>query len=102
MESARAADIWERLAAEPHGSLQAPTMFMAVPTIYMLLLQGKFLARAWAQARGLETDFCPTELESGKLAPQQRERAMRTLRGLRLMVSGSAALPYTLFKYGQR
>src|SRR6185436_11520806 len=49
------------------------TLFMAVPTQYFRLIQ------AWEQA-----------------APKQREVWSESARGLRLMVSGSAALPETV------
>ncbi len=65
---ARPADIWERWAS---GGV---TLFMAVPTVY------ERLAREWEQAR----------------APVQR-RWSRGGGRLRLMVSGSAALPVSLF-----
>jgi malonyl-CoA/methylmalonyl-CoA synthetase len=59
-----AGSVWERLGS---GKL---TLFMAVPTIYRRLIT------AW------ET-----------MSPQQRDRMGAGCRGLRLMVSGSAALP---------
>ena len=63
------ATTWERLAS---GDI---SVFMAVPTIYAKLL------RAWDAADG------PT-----------RRRWSRGARGLRLMVSGSAALPVPVFE----
>ena len=58
------AAVWERLAS---GEV---TLFMAVPTVYARLI------RAWEQA-----------------PPDAQRRWRRGARGLRLMVSGSAALP---------
>jgi malonyl-CoA/methylmalonyl-CoA synthetase len=52
-----------------------PTLFMAVPTIYARLI---------------------AEWESA--APSERERMSRAVRALRLMVSGSAALPVSVFE----
>ena len=63
------ATTWERLAS---GDI---SVFMAVPTIYAKLL------RAWDAADG-----------------STRRRWSRGARGLRLMVSGSAALPVPVFK----
>ncbi len=63
------ATTWERLAS---GDI---SVFMAVPTIYAKLL------RAWDAAEG-----------------STRRRWSRGARGLRLMVSGSAALPVPVFK----
>jgi malonyl-CoA/methylmalonyl-CoA synthetase len=59
-----AAEVWERIA---RGGL---TLFMAVPTIYVKLID------AWEKA-----------------APADRERMSAGCRRMRLMVSGSAALP---------
>ncbi len=63
-----AARCWERLASGE------PTLFMAVPTVYAKLL------RVWEEAPAAT-----------------RERWSAGARRLRLMVSGSAALPPTLF-----
>ncbi|HZD74213.1 MAG TPA: acyl-CoA synthetase [Actinomycetota bacterium] len=60
---------WRRLAS---GDI---TVFMAVPTIYVKLI------RAWEEA-----------------APDQRRAMSDACRGLRLMVSGSAALPVDVFE----
>lgn len=62
------AAVWERLAAE--RSADAITLFMAVPTVYGRLI------RAWDEA-----------------SPETRRRWSRGASELRLMVSGSAALP---------
>jgi malonyl-CoA/methylmalonyl-CoA synthetase len=67
-----AVDTWERLAG---GEL---TLFMAVPTIYRRLVE------AWDAAD-----------------PPTRERWSRGSRGLRLMVSGSAALPVQILERWQ-
>ncbi len=63
------ASTWDRLAS---GQI---TLFMAVPTVYTRLI------RAWEEA-----------------APAARERWSRGAAGLRLMVSGSAALPAPTFE----
>ncbi len=68
-----ASDVWRRLAS---GEV---TVFMAVPTIYTKL------AHAW-----------------DALAASERERLSAAAAGLRLMVSGSAALPLPLLKSGAR
>ncbi len=64
-----AADVWRRLAA---GGI---TLFMAVPTIYTRLIA------AWERASAAE-----------------RGRMSAAARGLRLMVSGSAALPVSVLE----
>jgi len=65
-----ATTVWERfMGPEP------PSVFMAVPTIYARL------AAAWDAAE-----------------PDARQRMSEAARGLRLMVSGSAALPVPLFE----
>ena len=61
--------VWERFAEG------GPTLFMAVPTIYAKLI---------------------AEWESA--SPRDRERWSHAVRHLRLMVSGSAALPVTVFE----
>jgi malonyl-CoA/methylmalonyl-CoA synthetase len=61
--------VWERFAEG------GPTLFMAVPTIYAKLI---------------------TEWERAE--PEERERWSRGARRLRLMVSGSAALPVGVFE----
>ena len=71
--SPTAAAIWQRLADPTKPSL---TMFHAVPTIYSLMLE---------------------ELESGRLDGASRARALQHLLEVRLMVSGSSALPQSLF-----
>ena len=65
--------IWQRLADPTKPSL---TMFHAVPTIYSLMLE---------------------ELESGRLNGVSQARALQHLRKMRLMVSGSSALPQSQF-----
>jgi malonyl-CoA/methylmalonyl-CoA synthetase len=64
---------WDRIAA---GGL---TLFMGVPTIYVKLI------RAWEEAE-----------------PELREAMSRGCRGLRLMVSGSAALPVDVLERWHR
>jgi malonyl-CoA/methylmalonyl-CoA synthetase len=64
-----AAAVWRRLGS---GEL---TLFMAVPTIYVRLI------RAWEEAQ-----------------PAEREGWSRGARALRLMVSGSAALPVSVLE----
>lgn len=61
--------VWDRLRDE------RTTLFMAVPTIYIRLI------RDWEEAEGVEKD-----------------RRSNGARGLRLMVSGSAALPVPVFE----
>ena len=61
--------VWQRLV---DGGL---TLFMAVPTIYAKLIA-----------------------EWEKAGPEERERRSRACRALRLMVSGSAALPVSVFE----
>ena len=70
------ADVWERLARTDAESL---TLFMAVPTIYARLIA------AW---------------ESG--TPEQRQAWSAGCRSLRLMVSGSAALPVSTLERWQQ
>lgn len=71
--SPAAAAIWRRLADQTKPPL---TMFHAVPTIYSLMLE---------------------ELESGRLDGASQANALKHLREMRLMVSGSAALPQSRF-----
>ena len=68
--SASPAALWQRLG---HGAAAPLTLFMAVPTVYARMLDA------------LEGDVVPAAAREG-------------LRGLRLMVSGSAALPDSLFQ----
>lgn len=65
-----AARVWRRLGESGEAAGDRITLFMAVPTIYVRLVA------AWEAA-----------------PPEQRERWSRGCRALRLMVSGSAALP---------
>ncbi|MHB8067672.1 MAG: acyl-CoA synthetase [Desulfobaccales bacterium] len=67
-----AAEVWERLAS---GEL---SLFMAVPTIYVKLIG------AWEKA-----------------SPEERQRMSAGCRQLRLMVSGSAALPVPILEKWQ-
>ena len=71
--SPAAAAIWQRLADPTKPPL---TMFHAVPTIYSLMLD---------------------ELESDRLDGASQANALQHLREMRLMVSGSAALPQSRF-----
>ena len=64
--------VWERIA---QGGL---TLFMAVPTVYVKLID------AWEKA-----------------APAERQRMSAGCRGMRLMVSGSAALPVPILEKWQ-
>ena len=64
--------VWERIA---RGGL---TLFMAVPTVYVKLID------AWEKA-----------------APAERQRMSAGCRGMRLMVSGSAALPVPILEKWQ-
>ena len=64
--------VWERIAL---GGL---TLFMAVPTVYVKLID------AWEKA-----------------APAERQRLSAGCRGMRLMVSGSAALPVPILEKWQ-
>ena len=66
-----AAEVWRRLAGDPRGGI---TLFMAVPTVYAKLVA------AWEAARTVE-----------------RRAWSAAASRLRLMVSGSAALPVALF-----
>jgi malonyl-CoA/methylmalonyl-CoA synthetase len=71
--SANANAIWDRLADPTKPML---SMFHAVPTIYALMLE---------------------ELESGRMDEASQKRALQHLRQMRLIVSGSAALPQCRF-----
>ena len=66
-----AVEVWRRLAGDPRGGI---TLFMAVPTVYAKLVA------AWEAARTVE-----------------RRAWSAAASRLRLMVSGSAALPVALF-----
>jgi len=66
-------EVWDRFI---QGGL---TLFMAVPTIYVKLI------KAWEDA-----------------TPEKKRRMSRACRGLRLLVSGSAALPVSVFKKWER
>lgn len=70
-----AAAVWERFATGAEARRPAITLFMAVPTIYVKLIA------AWEAADG-----------------ERRERWSAGARSLRLMVSGSAALPEVTFR----
>lgn len=56
-------------------TLPSLTLFMAVPTIYAILIK-----------------------EYDEMAPEKQRLATESLRKLRLMVSGSAALPITILE----
>ncbi len=78
LKSAKAEHIWERLAAEQsaklkhkHGKLQPISLFMGVPTVYAKMIEA---ART-------------------TVSPEQLRQALLTLKGMRLMACGSAALP---------
>ncbi|MFQ5691106.1 MAG: acyl-CoA synthetase [Gemmatimonadota bacterium] len=67
--------VWRRLVEGAEGKRPAVTLFMAVPTIYAKLIA------AWEAA-----------------SQEERERRSRAGASLRLMVSGSAALPVGVFE----
>lgn len=75
LPNAHASHLWERLAQEATNTdlkSNPVTMFMAVPTVYAKMLE---------------------HAKSDKLSPVTRADAISVMKGLRLMVSGSAALP---------
>eukprot|EP01039_Chlorochromonas_danica_P004068 gene4068-4449_t len=83
LQSASAAALWQTLAQEKSNPIsflsnKPLTLFMGVPTIYARLLE-----------------YVP------KLPEQEKEAAISILRSLRLMVSGSAALPDTILHQWQ-
>ncbi len=114
----RAADILRRLASWEKED-ERLTLFMAVPTIYSLLMEGAsyaYIRLPSVHPPTSDLNTCPpihpvlrvpisTELESGstQVDAATQAAALEGFRRLRLMVSGSAALPQTLFhKWEQR
>jgi malonyl-CoA/methylmalonyl-CoA synthetase len=77
MPSAQAKVLWNRLATESSNLPDPVTIFMAVPTVYAKLLE----YHREVMTKGSDND---------KSALQ---RAVRAMHDMRLMVSGSAALP---------
>lgn len=75
-----ASQLWCQWANNAHETRVKPTVLMAVPTIYAKLLEA-----------------------AESLSPQVVERAVKeTLHPMRLMVSGSAALPVSFFERWER
>lgn len=65
--------LWKALASEPQPDLNKLSLFMAVPTVYAKMIE-----------------YAP------QLSAEEREAGLRTLKAMRLTVSGSAALPDTV------
>lgn len=77
LPNAHAKVIWDRLAQETHNNKPPVTLFMAVPTVYAKMLEHHREAQ-----------------KSSSSADQQAQRtAVSAMERMRLMVSGSAALP---------
>ena len=76
--SANPVELWRRLARDSR-CVHPVTMFMAVPTIYARMLEA-------ARAATLNPS-------GGELSKEELESALEVFRAMRLIVSGSAALP---------